>query len=102
MKSWQYAVSVAVGILCLGLSVATVLTARSNLALQRDIQARQRQLENSLLGPQAQQIANSILQDMATTAATSATMRELLAKHGYRIPASRAADTDNKARAEGK
>jgi hypothetical protein len=40
-----------------------------------------------ILGAQSQQITTSLLQDMAAVAARNTRMRELLAKHGYTIPA---------------
>ena len=87
MKLWQYTTCVILGAACVGLSAVIVYTARSNMVLQDAIQARQQQLNNSVLGPQAQQIANNILQDMAATAAKNEKMRDLLAKHGYTVPA---------------
>lgn len=90
MKLWQYTTCVILGTACIGLSAGIVFTSRSNMALQDDIQARQQQLNNSVLGPQAQQVANSILQEMAATAPQNGKMRELLAKYGYNIPAATA------------
>ncbi|MEI8140693.1 MAG: hypothetical protein WCI03_12610 [bacterium] len=86
MKLWQYTTAVILGVACVGLSVIIVFTSRSNMVMQDDIQARQQKLSNSILGPQAQQVANGILQNMASAAPTNAKMRELLAKHGYNIP----------------
>jgi hypothetical protein len=55
------------------------------MSLQNDIQLRQQQLNNSILNPQSQQIANTVLQDMAGVASTNAPMRALLGKYGYKI-----------------
>lgn len=87
MKLWQYITSIILGIICIELSITIVIIARNNMALQNDIQLRQQQLNNSILSPQAQQIANTVLQDMAGVASTNAPMRALLGKYGYKIQA---------------
>lgn len=94
MKLWQYVICMGLAITCLGLSIGIVVTARKNMELQDSIQLRQQQLNNSVLGQQAQQIANNILQDMAATAAKNEKMRDLLAKHGYKVPAAPAAASE--------
>lgn len=85
MKSWQYKTTVMLGVVCVGLSAAIVITSKSNMGIQDNIQARQMQLNNSVLGQQAQQITGNILQDMAATASKNENMRKLLAKYGYTI-----------------
>lgn len=97
MKLWQYTTCVVLSTACLGLSAVIIYTSKRNMALQDDIQARQQQLNNSILGQQSQQIANSILQDMAASATKSDKMRALLAKHGYNIPAAPAVSPTDKA-----
>lgn len=87
MKSWQYTVSLILGVVSLVLSVSIVGISRSNMAMQDSIQLRQQRLNGSVLAPQAQQIANNVLQDMAATASKNEKMRTLLAKHGYNVPA---------------
>lgn len=69
------------------LSLAIVVIARANLSIQKELQLRQQQLSGSVLTPQAQQIANSVLQDMASVAAKNDKMRTLLGKHGFTLPA---------------
>lgn len=96
MKLWQYTAGVIFGVVCLTLSILIVFTSRSNMKMQDTIQARQQQLNASLLGPQAQQIANSILQDMASLATTNDQMRTLLAKHGYNPPPASASTPSDK------
>jgi hypothetical protein len=92
MKSWQYTTTLILGVLCVGLSTAIVIASKSNMSLQDEIQVRQQQLNNSVLGQQARQITDTILQDMATVAAKSERMRLLLSKYGYNIkPAPQAA-----------
>jgi hypothetical protein len=85
MKLWPYIISIILGVVCIELSITTVIIARNNMSLQNDIQLRQQQLNNSILNPQSQQIANTVLQDMAGVASTNAPMRALLGKYGYKI-----------------
>ena len=85
MKLWQYTICVILSVACVGLSVGIIFVSQRNTTMQNDIQARQQQLNNSVLGPQAQQITTSIMQDMAAIAAKNDKMRGLLAKHGYNV-----------------
>lgn len=87
MKAWQFFTVLLLAVIAAGLSVALVFTARGNADLQQSIEARQVQLNRSVLTPQAQQIASGILQDMGRVAVTNAPMRQLLAKHGYTVQA---------------
>lgn len=96
MTSLQYKTTIVVGALCLGMSLAIVVTAKKNIALQADIQERSQRLNSGVLGPQAQQITGNILQDMAAVAAKNAKMRDLLAKHGYNVPAAPAPESVKK------
>lgn len=85
MKLWQYVTSIVVGVACVVLSLATVVTARSNATLQGSIQLRQQQLNSGILGPQGQQVAGNILQEMATVAVKNPNMRRILTKYGYTV-----------------
>jgi len=87
MKSWQFFAVLLLSVLCLGLSVALVAMARSNQQLQQDLQERQVQLNSGVLGSQAQQIANSVLQDMGRASTSNEPMRLLLVKYGYTVAA---------------
>ena len=87
MKTWQFFIVLLLGVVCLGLSIATVASARSNQQLQIEAQARQTRINSSLLSQSSQQITTSLLQDMAAVAPRNTGMRDLLAKHGYNIPA---------------
>jgi hypothetical protein len=85
MNYWQYRSSVIIAFVCLVLGLAIVVIARSNVLMQQEIQLRQQRLNTSIFTPQAQQIANNVLQDMGSVASTNAPMRALLAKHGYTL-----------------
>lgn len=87
MKEWQSLLCIILGLACTGLSTAVVLLSRSNIAQQQLLQAGQQRLNNSVMAPQVQQIANGVLQDMAAIGAHDARMRELLARHGYKVQA---------------
>lgn len=87
MKAWQFFSVLLLAVLCLGLSVALVFTARANQQLQQDLQDRQVKLNNGILAPQAQQIANNVLQDMGRVAVSNEPMRALLVKYGYTVTA---------------
>lgn len=89
MKSWQYGTTVALGAVCAGLSLMIVLTSRSNMRMQEEIQSRQQTLNSGVLGQQAQQITGNILQDMAAVGAKNEKMRTLLSKYGYNIQAAK-------------
>lgn len=85
MKAWEYFLVLLLAVIGLGATIAWVVTVRGNEELQQTLQSRQVQLNGSVLAPQAQQIANSILQEMGRVAATNEAMRQLLAKHGYSV-----------------
>ncbi|MEI6514708.1 MAG: hypothetical protein WCO77_01915 [bacterium] len=88
MKSWQHKTVVILGVACLGLSIAIVFISQRNMRIQSEIQDRQQQLNNGVLGAEAQQITGRILQDMGTTAAKNEKMRNLLTKYGYNVRSS--------------
>ena len=87
MKAWQFFTVLLLAFLCLGLSVALIFTARANQQLQQDLQDRQAKLNSGILAPQAQQIANNVLQDMGRAAVSNEPMRALLVKYGYTVSA---------------
>jgi hypothetical protein len=86
MKPAPFFLVLLLSVVCVVLSVALVFIARANQQVQAGLQAKQQQLNSGILGPQGQQIGNSLLQDMANSAARSTGMRKLLEKHGYQIP----------------
>jgi len=88
MQGWQYRITLTLGVACVALSVAIVTVANINQDVQRQIQVRQQQLNNGILGQQAQQVTSTILQDMAEVAVNNGKIRKLLAKYGYNISSS--------------
>src|SRR5664279_5122596 len=93
MKAWQFFTTLLLACACLGLSVAIVVIAQANQQMQTEIQGRQVDLGNSVLGPQAQQIANTVIQDMGRVAVSNSAMRQLLGKYGYTVQPSPASAT---------
>lgn len=93
MKPASFITVLLLAIVCLVLSVALVFTGRANQRMQLELQAKQQILSNGILGPQGQQIGNSLLQDMASSAARSAKMRKLMEKHGYQLQPTETAES---------
>lgn len=86
MNMWQYVVMLTLGLVCVGLSVASVALSVGTHRVRADVSARQAQLHDGILGQQGQQIRGGILQDMAAGAAHNAKMRALLERQGYTLP----------------
>lgn len=85
MKAWEFFTTLLLSIVCAALAAAVILTTKSNQRLQQDLQIQQQQITGGILGQQAQQIVNNVLQDMALSAAKDDEMRSVLAKHGFRV-----------------
>jgi hypothetical protein len=90
MKTSHYVVVLLLAAACAVLTVALILMAHANQQLQLQTQTQQQQLNQGILGQQAQQISGGILQELADSAVSNAQVRILLEKHGYRLPSSRA------------
>ena len=87
MKPWQFFTVLLLAVLCVGSSLAAVLTTRSNIKIQEAIQARQAKLNSGVFSQKGQQIASNILQAMANASAEDASIRAILNKHGYTLKA---------------
>ena len=85
MKPGPYFVLLLLAVACVVLVVALILMGHTNQKLQVELQAQQQALNQGILGQQAQQISGGVLQDMASAAAGSPGIRQLLEKHGYRV-----------------
>jgi hypothetical protein len=85
MQRWQCGVAWVLGLVCLALSVATILLARDNQRMEQTVQEQRTMLERGILGPQGQQVGNNVLQDLAATAQRDAEVRSLLARHGFQV-----------------
>ena len=91
MKPGPYFVLLLLGVACVGLTVALIVMAQTNQQLQAESQTRQQALNQGILGQQAQQISGGVIQDLTSAAAGNSAIRQLLEKHGYRVPSSRSA-----------
>ncbi|MFT5473953.1 MAG: hypothetical protein ACI9OU_000481 [Candidatus Promineifilaceae bacterium] len=91
MKPWQFFTVLLLAVLCVGSSIAAVLTTQSNIKIQQAIQARQAKLNSGVFSQKGQQIASNILQAMANASAEDASLRGILLKHGYTLKAPTAA-----------
>jgi len=86
MKSGYYFVVLLLAVAVFVLTVALILMAHANQQFQVKLQAQQQALSQGILGQQAQQISAGVIQDMADAAGGNAGIRQLLEKHGYRLP----------------
>lgn len=71
---------------CLCLSVAVVVLFEYNGRRQNLLQLRQQELNQGFLGPEAQQIARQVLEDMAASSREHPDIRRILRLHGYTLP----------------
>lgn len=84
MKPAQYYILVALGALCLILSVFSVALAQSNQRLQAQLQSLQQEVQR---GNVSQQIGNNVVNDLGSLATTNPKVKEFLAKHGFNLAA---------------
>ena len=89
MKSGQYFVVLLIAVACGVLTVAVIVMEFTNQQLQVKLQAQQQALNQGILGQQAQQISSGVIQDLTSAAVGNFEIRQLLEKHGYRVPAYR-------------
>ncbi len=98
MKTGSYFAILFMSLACVILTVALVVMGHNNQKLQLKLQAQQQVLSQGVLGPQAQQISGALLQTLAEAAADNLEIRQMMEKHGYRIPEAKASASkeDNK------
>lgn len=82
MKRWQFTILLTLGIVCLGLSLVTIVFARENRKLQQSIQEQQVIINKGNL---SQQIGTNLLREMAAVAQTNEKMRALLQENGFSL-----------------
>ncbi len=85
MKGYQFTILVVLGIVCLALSVTTVVTSRINQKLQQTLQLQQARINNGLLGQRGQQISAALMQDLAVASTDNTRIKDLLKKYGYTV-----------------
>ncbi len=82
MKRWQFSVLLTLGIVCLCLSLVTIVFARENRKLQESVQAQQAIINKGTL---SQQIGTNLLREMAAVAQNNEKMRTLLQENGFSL-----------------
>jgi hypothetical protein len=89
MKAGPYFLVLLLAVVCIILTGALIPMAITNQRMQVKLQAQQQALNQSVLGAQAQQIRDSLLQDLAAAASSgNRPIRQLLVKHGYNVQGS--------------
>lgn len=86
MKSLQYGIALLVSAACLVMSLATVVTNRSNAQRQALLQQAASAIQNdyrTVAG--TEQISRNILTDLGNAAITNTDIRAMLEKHGYQL-----------------
>ena len=83
MKRWQFSVLLTLGILCVCLSLVTIVFARENRRLQESVQAQQVIINKGNL---SQQLGTNLVREMATVAQTDEKMKTLLQDNGFNLP----------------
>lgn len=96
MKPPQFYIAVALGAICLILSITAVVSGQSSQHTQLDFQKRQNEIQVELQKRQAEvqkgqmsdRVGGAILQDMAAASMKNSKVKELLTKNGYNVQAS--------------
>ncbi len=84
MQRWQFILLLIVGVVCLCLSLVSIVFARQNQLLQTAVQGQQTLINKGSL---SQQIGANLLRDMNTVAQTDDNMKKLLRDNGYNLAA---------------
>ena len=88
MKRWQFTTLLALGVVCLCLSLVTIVFAAQNRRLQDTVQAQQVIINKGAL---SQQIGVNLLREMTAIAQTDEKMRAVLQTNGYGVSSGPAA-----------
>ena len=80
MKRWEFVLLFIVGLVCLCLTLVSIVFARQNQKLQAQVQAQQALINKGAL---SQQIGVNLLREMSAVAQTDEKMKELLQSSGY-------------------
>ncbi len=82
MARWQFVFAVILGLICVGLSGAVIVSSKSNQDLQVELQAQQIEINKGIHG---QQVGTTLVRDIAAAAEKNQTLRDLLTRHGFRL-----------------
>ena len=82
MTRWQFLLTTLLSLVCLGLSIAVILSARTNQKLQAEIQGQQMEINK---GTQSQQIGTNLVRDIAVAATKNDNLKDLLSRNGFTL-----------------
>ena len=82
MKSLQYYITLALGVICLALSITTIVLGRSNNSLQLQQQQQQAEINR---GQASMQVGQNILRDLAELSLKNEKIKQVLANNGYTV-----------------
>lgn len=82
MKRLDFSLLMVAGVICLCLSLVTIVFARQNRKLQEAVQAQQAVINKGAL---SQQIGANLVREMAAVAQTDEQMRQLLKDNGFNL-----------------
>ncbi len=84
MKASQFYLSVAIGGVCLILSIALIALGQSNQRLQTQIQHQQEEINR---GQTSSQVLQNLLRDLAEASVKNDKIKQVLARNGYTVSA---------------
>ena len=82
MKSLHFYITLALGALCLALSITSIVLGRSNNSLQLQQQQQQAEINR---GNMSAQIGQNILRDMAEVSLKNEKIKQVLSRNGYSV-----------------
>ena len=82
MKALQFFITLALGVLCLALSITTITLGKSNNALQLRQQQQQAEINR---GNMSIQVGQNILRDMGELSLKNDKIKQVLARNGYTV-----------------
>ena len=82
MNRWQFLTTAGLGIICVILSIAVIISGRANQKLQAELQNQQVEINK---GTMSQQVGTNLLRDIATAATKNDKLRDLLKRNGFTL-----------------
>lgn len=83
MTRGQFLLLLTIGIICLCLSIVSIIYAHENRRLQESVQTQQALINKGAL---SQQIRANLVREMAAVAKTNPRIQQLLTDSGYKMP----------------
>ena len=82
MKPFQFYTTLALGALCLVLSITAIILGKTNNNLQQQQQAQQEEINR---GNMSMQVGQNMLRDMAEISLKNDKIKQVLAQNGYTV-----------------